>query len=128
MLADALTSVLAIAGLVAGSVYGWVWMDPAVGILGALVITRWSIGLMRDSGAVLLDAVDDPKLTTEIRTALEQSGDRLTDLHVWRVGPGHSAAVMSVVTHHPAAPGVYKQRLGQLQGLCHDTIEVNECG
>jgi cation diffusion facilitator family transporter len=128
VLADALTSVLAIAGLVAGSVYGWVWMDPAVGILGAVVIARWSIGLMRESGAVLLDAADDPKLTAEIRAALEQDGDRVTDLHVWRVGPGHSAAVMSVVTHRPASPRSYKQRLGQLPGLCHVTVEVNQCG
>ena len=127
VLADALTSVLAIAGLVAGSVYGWVWIDPAVGILGALVITRWSIGLMRETGAVLLDAVDDPDLPVAIRAALETEDDRVTDLHVWRVGPGHSAAVMSLVSHRPASPETYKARLSHLAALCHVTVEVNRC-
>jgi cation diffusion facilitator family transporter len=125
VLADALTSVLAIAGLLAGRSFGWVWMDPAVGILGALVIARWSWGLMGQSGAVLLDKVVDPKLPAAIRAAIEQDGDQVTDLHVWRVGPGHSAALLSVLTDADRAPALYKQRLGRLGGLCHVTIEVN---
>jgi cation diffusion facilitator family transporter len=125
VLADALTSVLAIAGLLAARFFGWLWMDPAVGLLGALVIARWSWGLMGQSSAVLLDKVVDPKLPAAIRTAIEQDGDRITDLHVWRVGPGHSAALLSVLTDADRAPALYKQRLNRLGGLCHVTIEVN---
>lgn len=128
VLADALTSVLAIAGLLAGSLYGWVWMDPAMGIVGAVVIGRWSWGLMRDSGAVLLDVVGDPQLPEAIRTALETDGDHIADLHVWRVGPGHMSAVLSVVTHEPQRPEFYKARLSHLKQLCHTTIEVHRCG
>jgi cation diffusion facilitator family transporter len=85
----ALTSILAIAGLLAGRVYGWFWMDPLMGIVGALVIARWSWGLLRDAGAVLLDAVPDGTLPEKIRCMLERGGDRVADLHLWRVGPGH---------------------------------------
>jgi cation diffusion facilitator family transporter len=126
VLADALTSVLAIAGLIAGSVYGWVWMDPAVGILGAIVIARWSLGLMRASGMVLLDA-SDAELPNAIRSSLERGSDRVADLHVWRVGPGHKAAVLSIVTDDPLSASAYKRRLGHLHGLCHVTVEVNRC-
>jgi cation diffusion facilitator family transporter len=125
VLADALTSVLAIAGLLAGSLYGWVWMDPAVGLLGAIVIARWSLGLMRASGAVLVDASADPRLVAAIRERLEANGDRVTDLHVWRVGPGHSAAVVSICTHAPQAPDAYKRALAPLTSICHLTVEVN---
>ena len=127
VLSDALTSVLAIAGLVAGSLYGWAWMDPAVGILGALVIARWSWGLMRDSGAVLLDSFDNPQLVSALREALETDGDRIADLHVWRVGPGHVAAVLSIVSHDPQSPDLYKARVAHLGQLCHVTIEVHRC-
>ena len=126
VLADALTSVLAIAGLIAGSVYGWVWMDPAVGVLGAIVIARWSLGLMKASGMVLLDA-SDAELPDAIRSSLERGGDQVADLHVWRVGPGHKAAVLSIVTHDPLPASAYKRRLEHLRGLCHVTVEVNRC-
>jgi len=125
VLADALTSVLAIAGLLAARFFGWVWMDPAVGLLGAIVIARWSWGLMGQSAAVLLDKVVDPRLPAAIRSAVEQDGDRVTDLHVWRVGPGHSAAILSVLSADERSPASYKQRLAHLPGLCHVTIEVN---
>lgn len=125
VLADALTSVLAIAGLLAARFFGWIWMDPAVGLLGALVIARWSWGLMGQSAAVLLDKVVDPALPAAIRSAIEQGGDRVTDLHVWRVGPGHSAAVLSVLSVEERSPASYKQRLAHLTGLCHVTVEVN---
>lgn len=128
VLADALTSVLAIAGLLAGSLYGWVWMDPVMGIVGAVVIARWSWGLMRDAGAVLLDTVTDRHLPMAIRKILEVDGDHVADLHVWRVGPGHMAAVLSIVTHHPQAPDAYKSKLSHLKQLCHTTIEVHSCG
>jgi cation diffusion facilitator family transporter len=127
VLADALTSVLAIVGLIAGRYYGWVWMDPAVGIIGAIVIARWARELMRDAGAVLLDAVPDERLTDRIKAAIEIDDDRITDLHVWRVGPSHNAAVITVVTHEPKAPTHYKERLTGVGGLCHVTIEVERC-
>jgi cation diffusion facilitator family transporter len=126
VLADALTSVLAIAALVTGSLYDWVWMDPAMGIVGALVIARWSWGLMRDSGAVLLDAGADPRLPQAIRAAIESDGDSVSDLHVWRVGPGHIAAVLSVVSPRPQSPDAYKSRLAHLKPLCHVTVEVHD--
>ena len=84
--------------------------------------------MIRDSGAVLLDTVGDPKLPQSIRSALEVDGDQVSDLHVWRVGPGHMAAVLSVVTHNPMSPSTYKQRLGHLEELCHVTVEVQRCG
>ncbi|HEV2746553.1 MAG TPA: CDF family Co(II)/Ni(II) efflux transporter DmeF [Allosphingosinicella sp.] len=127
LLADALTSILAIGGLAAGSLLGWVWMDPAIGLIGAAVIARWSWGLMRDSGAVLLDAAGDPALSKAIRSALETGGDLVPDLHVWRVGPGHMAAVLTVVSHDPESPAAYKARLGHLRSLCHITVEVHRC-
>ena len=127
VLADALTSVLAIAGLLAGSLYGWIWMDPAMGIIGAVVIARWSWGLAKDSGAVLLDTMGDPQLPNTIRQILEVDGDHVPDLHVWRVGPGHMAAVISIVSHQPQAPEVYKAKLSHLKPLCHTTIEVHRC-
>ena len=127
VLADALTSVLAIAALLAGRFYGWVWMDPAMGIVGALVIAHWSIGLMRASGAVLLDIVPDAKLASEIRQRLETGSDRLADLHLWRLGPGHIGVIASVVSDAPQAPDAYKARLSGLPSLSHVTIEVHAC-
>lgn len=125
VLADALTSVLAIAALLAGAFYGWTWLDPAVGLVGAIVIGRWSIGLMKDSGAVLLDA-SSADLSGQVRAAVETHGDRVLDLHVWRVGPGHHAAILSVLTERPCTSGEYKARLQYLPALCHLTVEVHE--
>jgi cation diffusion facilitator family transporter len=127
VLADAATSVLAIAALVIGMYAGWSWIDPAVGIIGSLVIGSWAFGLIRDSGAVLLDVCADKDLEAVIRERLETKGDRVTDLHLWQVGPGHRAAVISVISDHPLAPAVYKRRLGGLKGLCHITVEVELC-
>jgi len=124
VLADALTSVLAIVGLLAGRYAGWVWMDPLVGILGAVVILRWSVALLRDSGRVLLDAVPDESLPMAIRSILERNGDLVTDLHVWRVGPNHNAAVISLVAADPRTPAAYKADLAAIEGLCHVTVEV----
>ncbi len=125
VLADALTSVLAIAALLAGSAYGWLWLDPLMGIVGALVIARWSWGLIRDAGAVLLDVITEgEELPDEIREALEGEGDRITDLHVGQVGPGHHAAIVSLATPAPKAPSAYKERLSHLHELSHVTVEV----
>ncbi|MFZ5791715.1 MAG: CDF family Co(II)/Ni(II) efflux transporter DmeF [Pseudomonadota bacterium] len=127
VLADAATSVAAILGLLAGRLWGWVWMDAAVGLLGAAVIARWSLGLMRSSGAVLLDQVPDEGLARSIRAALETEADRVADLHLWRLGPGHYAAELSLVSTSPHAPAHYKARLAGLPGLSHVTVEVNPC-
>jgi cation diffusion facilitator family transporter len=127
VLADAATSVLAVAALVIAMYSQWVWTDPAVGIIGSLVIASWAFGLIRDAGAVLLDVSVDKNLETVIRDRLETRGDRVTDLHLWQVGPGHRAAVISVVSDNPLPPATYKRRLGGLRGLSHVTIEVELC-
>ncbi|MGB8398545.1 CDF family Co(II)/Ni(II) efflux transporter DmeF [Bradyrhizobium sp.] len=127
VLADAATSVLAIVALVVAMVSQWVWADPAVGIVGSLVIASWAYGLIRASGAVLLDVNADKNLEAVIRGRLQTRGDRVTDLHLWQVGPGHRAAVISVVSNRPLPPAVYKRRLGGLRGLSHVTVEVETC-
>ncbi|WP_404861629.1 CDF family Co(II)/Ni(II) efflux transporter DmeF [Georhizobium sp. MAB10] len=125
VLADALTSVLAIVALVVGSFNGWVWADPLMGVVGALVIARWSIGLMRQSGGVLLDAVpEDGQLAGAIRSALSGEGGTITDLHVWQVGPGHHAAIIALASPQPMAPSHYKALLADIRQLSHVTVEV----
>jgi cation diffusion facilitator family transporter len=127
VLADAATSILAILALVMAMRLQWVWADPAVGIVGSLVIASWAYGLIRDSGAVLLDVSADKTIETVIRDRLETKGDRVTDLHLWQVGPGHRAAVISIVSDHPLPPATYKRRLRGLRGLSHVTVEVEMC-
>lgn len=125
VLADALTSILAIVALLAGRSYGWLWADPLMGIVGALVIARWSWGLIRDAGSVLLDRLEeDEALPGEIREALETDTDRIADLHVWQVGPGHHAAIVSLVSSAPKEPSDYKASLAEIHELSHITIEV----
>ena len=125
VLADAVVSVLAIAGLAAGKFFGWVFMDPAMGIIGAAVIANWSFGLIRDTGAVLLDMSPDRRMAEKVRGAIEADGDTLADLHLWRLGPGHLAAILSVVTGKPRSPEFYRARLQPFHGLSHVTIEVH---
>ena len=128
VLADAMTSVFAIAALGAGRLLGWNWMDAVCGIVGAAVILYWSFGLLRDTGAVLLDVDADPGTLARIRSRIEaQRGDRVTDLHVWRVGPGHLAAIVSVVTDALRPPEHYKQLLAGIGRLAHVTVEVQLC-
>ena len=124
VLADALTSVLAIAGLLAGRQFGWSWVDPAVGVLGAVVIARWSVGLVRQAGAVLLDMVPDPGLAGVIRDRLEGDGARVVDLHLWRLGPGHMAVLVHLEAGEPLPAEAYKRRLEGLPCLSHVTVEV----
>jgi len=127
VLADALTSVLAIVALVLGSLYGWNWMDPAMGIVGGLVIARWSWGLIRNAGGVLVDYVPaSEELPQEIRTAIEQDGDRITDLHVWQLGPGHHGAIVSIMARQPQQPSAYRAMLAHIHDLSHVTIEVEK--
>ena len=128
VLADALTSVLAIAALLTGKHLGWTWMDPAMGLVGAAVIARWSWGLLRDTSAVLLDAEVGAGTADAVRSAIEADADnRVTDLHLWRVGPRHLAAIVTVVTHHPRDPNHYKALLDHHGDLAHVTIEVYAC-
>jgi cation diffusion facilitator family transporter len=127
VLGDALTSVLAIVALLAGRLFGWVWMDAAMGLVGAAIIAYWAAGLLFASGAILLDTVPDQQLVSQLRRRLEQGGDRVVDLHLWRLGPGHLALVTSVLSHDPQPPEVYKARLAGCAGLSHVTVEVHAC-
>jgi cation diffusion facilitator family transporter len=127
VLADAATSVLAIAALVTAMMSGWTWTDPAVGLIGSVVIASWAFTLIRDAGSVLLDVSFDKRLEGDIRARLENGDDRVTDLHVWQLGPGHCAAVISLVSDAPLQPAIYKERLHDLKGLSHVTVEVERC-
>jgi cation diffusion facilitator family transporter len=127
VLADALTSVVAIAGLLAAWAYGWTWLDPAIGVVGALVIARWSWQLIGQSGAVLLDAAPNAALERTVRERLEQGHDRIADLHVWRLGPGHHGAIVSLVSDAPQPVEAYKARLADVEHLSHLTVEVHQC-
>lgn len=124
VLADALTSVLAIVGLLAGRSFGWLWMDPLVGLVGAVVIARWSWLLIRQSSAVLLDTIPDTDAEAKVRAAVESAGDIITDLHIWRLGPGHAGLIVSLVTASDRDANWYKQRLVGIAGLSHVTVEV----
>ena len=124
VMADAVVSVMAITGLVLARSFGWLWMDPLAGIVGALVIANWAYGLVRDTGRILLDMNPDQHLCAKVRAAIERDGDELADLHLWRLGPGHLGAVLSVITDEPRDCRFYRARLGHLKNLSHVTIEV----
>jgi len=124
VIADAAVSVLAIIGLLLARAFGWLWMDPVAGIIGALVIANWAFTLMRDTGGILLDMNPDARMSARVRELLEHDGDRLVDLHLWRLGPGHLGAVVSIVTAQARECGYYKQRLQGLKALSHLTVEV----
>jgi cation diffusion facilitator family transporter len=127
VLADALTSLLAIIALVTGKIFGWIWMDAVMGIVGALVITKWSHGLLVDTGKILLDRDVNQEAVDEIRSKLEADSDtRVTDIHVWRVGSHHLSAIVSLVTHYPQSPDYYKKLLHDFEEIVHVTIEVNQ--
>lgn len=126
VLADALTSMLAIMALSAGRFLDWVWMDPLMGIVGGLVIARWSLYLARDTGRILLDMNIHNSLAEEITQLVEAEGDnQILDLHVWRVGPGHFAAIISLLTGNPRPPSHYKELLTRFKELGHITVEIN---
>lgn len=127
VLADALTSVLAILALTLGRSLGWIWADPLMGVVGALVIAHWSWGLMRDAGRVLLDAAPESEaLGARIRQALAPTGDTITDLHVWQVGPGHFAAIVALASSAPQDLAAYRALLAPMHGLSHLTLEVQQ--
>jgi cation diffusion facilitator family transporter len=125
VLADALTSVLAIVALVLASFYGWLWLDPLIGIVGAVVIGSWAYGLIRDSGLVLLDFVPASEdLPDEIRTIIAKENADIVDLHVWQLGPGHHGAIVSLVAKQPHSPAYYREKLSAIHDLSHVTVEV----
>ena len=124
VVADAAVSILVIIGLILARTFGWFWMDPLAGIVGACVIASWSYGLIRDTGAILLDVNPDPQLANQLRQAIEVDGDRLDDLHLWRVGPGHLAAIICVATPGAHDPSYYRKRLSRFKILSHLTVEV----
>ena len=128
VLADAMTSLLAILALMAGKYIGWNWLDPVMGIVGAAVITRWAYGLLKETGPILLDASIEKDYQKAIKAAIEKDSDnRISDLHVWKVGASHYAAIISLVTHFPNTIEHYRSLLSDFNRLSHVTIEVQEC-
>ena len=128
VLADAFTSVLAIAALGGGLLWGLAWLDPAVALLGAAVIARWAWGVLGHSARALVDATQDPALAGRIRALIEADGDaRVTDLHVWQVGTQAWCAALSVVADVPLPAAAYRQRLAEVAPLRHVTVEVHRC-
>lgn len=124
VVADAAVSVLVIVGLLLARAFGWLWMDPLAGIIGACVILSWSYGLIRDTGAILLDRIPDPRLAEELRRTIESDGSKLADLHLWRLGPGHLGAIVSVCPKEPCTAEYYRTKLACYPALSHLTIEI----
>ena len=124
VIADAAVSVLVIIGLLLARAFGWLWMDPLAGIIGACVIASWSYGLIRDTGAILLDTVPDSGLAQALRTSIESDGSTLADLHLWRLGPGHLGAIVSVCPKEGRTVDYYRARLARYPALSHLTIEI----
>lgn len=126
VIADAAVSVLAIIGLLLAQSFGWLWMDPLAGLVGAAVILNWAYVLIRDTGGILVDLRQDDAMSQRIRAAVAGVGDRLDDLHVWRLGPGHFSAVLSVRSNDAQhTPGFFHALLRPYQGLSHLTVEVH---
>ena len=126
VLGDAVVSVLVIAGLLLARSFGWLFMDPLAALVGAAVIASWSYGLVRDTGAILLDMNPDRGMAEKVRATIERDGDRLEDLHLWRLGPGHLGAILSVVTTKPRDAGHYRLLLRHFRNLSHVTVEVQQ--
>ena len=122
--ADATVSILTIVGLLLARAFGWLWMDPLAGIVGAFVIAAWAYNLVRDTGAILLDMNPDLSMAATLRQTIEADGDRLSDLHLWRLGPGHLGAIIAVTTSRPRGPEFYRARLNRFRSLSHLTVEV----
>jgi len=125
VMADAAVSVLVIVGLLFARAFGWLWMDPLAGIIGACVIASWSYGLICDTGAILLDRIPDSRLAQEVRATIESDGSTLADLHLWRLGPGHLGAIVSVCPKEARSADYYRARLARYRALSHVTIEIH---
>jgi cation diffusion facilitator family transporter len=124
VLADAAVSVLVIVGLLLARAFGWLWMDPLAGIIGACVIASWSFGLIRDTGAILLDMNPDRPMADNLKHSIESEGDQLVDLHLWRLGPGHLGAIISVATATQRNEQYYRAKVARFRSLSHLTVEV----
>lgn len=128
VLADALTSLLAIVALLSGKYFGWHWLDPVMGIVGAIIITRWSYGLIKQTSPILLDGSIEQSYQSKIKETIENDSDNLiADIHIWKVGANHYAAIISLVTQFPKHTQYYKKLLCDFHKLSHITIEVNSC-
>jgi cation diffusion facilitator family transporter len=125
VIADAAVSVLVIIGLLLARAFGWLWMDPLAGIVGACVIASWSYGLIRDTGAILLDRIPDSHLAQDLRALIESDGSTLADLHLWRLGPGHLGAIVSVCPKEGRNADYYRSKLARYRSLSHVTIEIH---
>lgn len=125
VLADALTSILAIVALLLGRYFGWVWCDPAIGIAGAVLIGVWAVGLLRTAGAVLLDASADASLDSRIRRTLAEAEGDVYDFHLWRVAPGRFALIVGIDSPDNTPAEVYQRALASIPELCHVTVEVH---
>jgi cation diffusion facilitator family transporter len=124
VIADAAMSVLVIIGLLLARAFGWLWMDPLAGLIGAAVIASWAYGLIRDTGAILLDMNPDGTMSEKLKQVVERDGDQVADLHLWRLGPGHIGAIVLVITNKAREASFYRSRLSQFKSLSHLTIEV----
>ena len=125
VIADAITSILAISALITGKYLGWIWMDPVMGIVGSVVVAQWACALLRDTSVILLDRTPETDLNDEIRKAVETDGDTvITDLHVWQVGVGQFSAIVSIAARQPKTPEYYREILREHEELRHVTIEV----
>jgi cation diffusion facilitator family transporter len=124
VIADAAVSVLVIFGLSLARAFGWLWMDPIAGVIGACVIGSWSYGLIRDTGAILLDRTPDQGMANQLRAAVESEGDELADFHLWRLGPGHLGAILSIITQEHDL-NYYRAKLGRFHSLSHLTVELS---
>jgi cation diffusion facilitator family transporter len=128
VLADALTSLLAIFALLAGKFFGLNWMDPAMGVVGAVLVARWSLGLIRDTSGILLDHQAPGRILEKTRDAIEGVDDtRIADLHIWSIGPGIYSATIAVVSDTPRSPGYYKDLIPGDLGIVHTIVEVHQC-
>lgn len=128
VLADALTSILAIVALFTGKYLGWIWLDATMGLVGAGVITKWAYDLVSDTGLILLDGgIDKPVRLKIVNTIEDDADNRVVDLHVWHVSQNHLSATVSLVTHYPQAPEYYKRLLSSIPSLSHVIVEVNPC-
>jgi Co/Zn/Cd efflux system component len=128
VLADALTSILAIFALLSAKYFGVRWMDPIMGIVGAVLVARWSLGLMRTSGSVLLDKQEASRLREAIVAVMERDSDtRVVDLHLWSIGPGINAVMISIVSSDPGTPDHYKGLIPSECRVAHATVEVHSC-
>ena len=128
VMADAAVSVLVIVGLLLARAFGWLWMDPLAGMIGAGVIASWSYGLVRDTGAILLDMNPDQRMSKSLQQTIECDGDEIADLHLWRLGPGHLGAIVCVQTHNARGVDYYRTKLARFSALSHVTIEVRSLG